>query len=222
MKNNGKVLLFYILFFIAIIIAASAIASGNQTEEIQYSQVVKLFQEEKVESGKIDQNYVLELKLRDNDIVNTKNNTITYKLTNYEIFHRDVGELILQQIKENTIVSFDYEPPTTFPWWVSFLPYIIVIVIMVAVWWMFISRATKGTGGGGLGGRMNSFSKARTKLGTDEKKKVFFTDVAGADEEKQELQEVVEFLKNPTKFSDLGARIPKGVLLVGAPGTGKT
>ena len=79
-----------------------------------------------------------------------------------------------------------------------------------------------GGGFGGLGGRMNSFSKARTKLGSDEKKKVYFTDVAGADEEKEELQEVVEFLKNPEKFSSLGARIPKGVLLVGAPGTGKT
>ena len=102
---------------------------------------------------------------------------------------------------------------------------------MVVIWWLFISRASSkgsstrdGSGGGfgGLGGRMNSFSKARTKLGSDEKKKVYFTDVAGADEEKEELQEVVEFLKNPEKFSSLGARIPKGVLLVGAPGTGKT
>ncbi|MGM9611627.1 MAG: ATP-dependent zinc metalloprotease FtsH, partial [Candidatus Woodwardiibium sp.] len=129
------------------------------------------------------------------------------------------------------LTDYDFEAPTQLPIWVSFLPYILVIVIMVVVWWLFISRASSkgtssrdGSGGGfgGLGGRMNSFSKARTKLGSDEKKKVYFTDVAGADEEKEELQEVVEFLKNPDKFSSLGARIPKGVLLVGAPGTGKT
>ena len=137
----------------------------------------------------------------------------------------------MQQKQAGILTDYDFEAPTQLPIWVSFLPYILVIVIMVVVWWLFISRASSkgtssrdGSGGGfgGLGGRMNSFSKARTKLGSDEKKKVYFTDVAGADEEKEELQEVVEFLKNPDKFSSLGARIPKGVLLVGAPGTGKT
>ncbi len=137
----------------------------------------------------------------------------------------------MQQKQAGILTDYDFEAPTQLPVWVSFLPYILVIVIMVVVWWLFISRASSkgtssrdGSGGGfgGLGGRMNSFSKARTKLGSDEKKKVYFTDVAGADEEKEELQEVVEFLKNPDKFSSLGARIPKGVLLVGAPGTGKT
>jgi len=137
----------------------------------------------------------------------------------------------VQQKQAGILTDYDFEAPTQLPVWVSFLPYILVIVIMVVVWWLFISRASSkgtssrdGSGGGfgGLGGRMNSFSKARTKLGSDEKKKVYFTDVAGADEEKEELQEVVEFLKNPDKFSSLGARIPKGVLLVGAPGTGKT
>ena len=137
----------------------------------------------------------------------------------------------MQQKQAGILTDYDFEAPTQLPVWVSFLPYILVIVIMIVVWWLFISRASSkgtssrdGSGGGfgGLGGRMNSFSKARTKLGSDEKKKVYFTDVAGADEEKEELQEVVEFLKNPDKFSSLGARIPKGVLLVGAPGTGKT
>lgn len=217
MKNNGKVLLFYLLFFIAIIIAASAIAGQNSSEELVYSDIVDMFENEEVKSFIIDQNNTIEITKRED------NKKITFKLANIAIFHDDLNELIRKQNKEGIIEEYDYQAPTTFPWWVSFLPYVIVIVIMIAVWWMFISRATKGTGaGGGLAGRMNSFSKARTKLGSEEKKKVYFSDVAGADEEKQELQEVVEFLKNPTKFSDLGARIPKGVLLVGAPGTGKT
>ena len=216
-KSNGRVFILYLLFIVAIIVAASMLSSGPQAEEVEYSDILRHFQNENVKSGKVDQNNTLELILKNED------KYITYELKNLELFHRDLGELINYQIQENILESFDYEPATTFPWWVSFLPYLIVIGIMVAVWWMFISRATKGTGaGGGLAGRMNSFSKARTKLGADEKNKVYFSDVAGADEEKEELQEVVEFLKNPTKFSELGAKIPKGVLLVGAPGTGKT
>ena len=203
-KSNGRVFILYLLFIVAIIVAASMLSSGPQAEEVEYSDILRHFQNENVKSGKVDQNNTLELILKNED------KYITYELKNLELFHRDLGELINYQIQENILESFDYEPATTFPWWVSFLPYLIVIGIMVAVWWMFISRATKGTGaGGGLAGRMNSFSKARTKLGADEKNKVYFSDVAGADEEKEELQEVVEFLKNPTKFSELGAKIPR-------------
>lgn len=219
MKNNGKYVLYYILVFVVVIYIASTLVNTTTDDELFYSDVVQMFEENDVKSFVIDQNKVIEITKQNDDV-------IKFQLANFEVFYEDLNETILQQYKDNIIISFNYEPVTTFPWWVSFLPYILVIVIMVAVWWMFISRATKGTGagggGGGLGGRMNSFSKAKTKLGSDEKKKVYFTDVAGADEEKEELEEVVEFLKNPTKFSALGARIPKGVLLVGAPGTGKT
>ena len=140
------------------------------------------------------------------------------------MFVNEMQPLIVEQQKAGIITSVDYLPATTLPWWVSFLPYVLVIVVLIIFWWSFIKRAsgTNGNMGGGIGGRMNSFSKARTKLGSDEKHKVLFSDVAGADEEKEELQEVVEFLKNPEKFQKLGAKIPRGVLLVGAPGTGKT
>ncbi|MBR2000496.1 MAG: AAA family ATPase, partial [Lentisphaeria bacterium] len=100
---------------------------------------------------------------------------------------------------------------------VSLLPYVLILAVFIGLWFYAMNQAT-----GGKGGRINSFGKAKAKLGADEKKKVFFSDVAGADEEKEELTEVVDFLKNPGKFQDLGARIPRGVLLVGPPGTGKT
>ena len=101
---------------------------------------------------------------------------------------------------------------------IDLIPTIIVVVIFIGAWIFFMRRM----GGGGLGGREMSFGKAKIKNTNDEKRKTTFEDVAGADEEKEELQEVVEFLKNPDKFNKLGARIPKGVLLVGPPGTGKT
>lgn len=216
-KGNGRAFLLYLVFIIVIISAASMLSQNTETEVTTYSDIVKHFQNEEVKSFKVNENNVLELVLKETNV------EIAYELKDLAIFYNDLGEVILKQLEEGKIEKYDYEPIATLPWWVSFLPYLIVIGLMVAVWWMFISRATKGTGaGGGLAGRMNSFSKARTKLGADEKNKVYFSDVAGADEEKEELQEVVEFLKNPTKFSDLGAKIPKGVLLVGAPGTGKT
>ncbi|MBQ1351811.1 MAG: ATP-dependent zinc metalloprotease FtsH, partial [Oscillospiraceae bacterium] len=113
----------------------------------------------------------------------------------------------------------DYPAEFEAPWWVStFLPYIILIIIMVAVIFFFTRRAAIG---GGID-KTAHFGKARTKTAYDEKKRTTFADVAGADEEKEELQEIVEFLRNPKRFISLGARIPKGVLLVGPPGTGKT
>ena len=101
-----------------------------------------------------------------------------------------------------------------------FIPYLVVIVIFVLLWYFLFNRS--GVGGGGGTNTAMKFGRARTRLGTDEKKKVTFADVAGAEEEKYELQEIVDFLKNPKRYIEIGARIPKGVLLVGPPGTGKT
>ncbi|HOK69093.1 MAG TPA: ATP-dependent zinc metalloprotease FtsH [Bacillota bacterium] len=214
MKNNGRVLMFYILFVLAIIFIGSYVMNQPAQKELQYSDIVAMFKNDQVQSFKVEPDYELKIVKKDG----TK---VSYKLASLQLFYED-----LHEIYEKNVAEYDFIAPTDLPWWVNFLPYLIVIAIMVFVWWMFISRATKGTGTGGgiggLGGRMNSFSKARTRLGSEEKNKVYFSDVAGADEEKQELQEIVEFLKNPGKFANLGARIPKGVLLVGAPGTGKT
>ena len=213
----------YLVFLLVIIFSASYFFSAGTSDTMKYSDVTQLFYDKQVSSFTVDSSNVLTMTLKDGK-------KVEYQLLSLSLFYEDLNDTIKQQKAEGVIDYYDYEAPAQLPVWMSFLPYIIVIVIMIVVWWLFISRASAknsssrdGSGGfGGLGGRMNSFSKARTKLGSDEKKKVLFSDVAGADEEKEELKEVVEFLKNPDKYSSLGARIPKGVLLVGAPGTGKT
>ncbi len=227
-KGPGKILLFYLIFFLVIIFVANAFAgANNKQEEIDYSKVVKMFQKEEVKRYYIDNTGILYLSSKENDSEDIDLKTFEYmhSLADIEQFRTDLGELIIAQTEKGTLQRYDYQAPAVLPWWAAYLPYLIVIIILLVVFWLFISRTSKNNGGGGgfgLGGKMNSFSKARTRLGSDEKKKVMFTDVAGADEEKEELQEVVEFLRNPNKFSDLGARIPRGVLLVGSPGTGKT
>ena len=112
--------------------------------------------------------------------------------------------------------KIEYLAPLTTPWYLEILPYLLPIVLLMAMWWFIMRQQTGG------GGRVMSFGKSRAAMVDPSKNKVTFADVAGADEEKEELKEIVDFLKNPKLYVDLGARIPKGVLLVGPPGTGKT
>ena len=122
-----------------------------------------------------------------------------------------------EKYKPTRLESYDFVPTPETPWYVLYLPYIITAVVIIGLA-IFVMRSAGNAGGG----RMGSFSKSKAKVTTNDKNQVKFADVAGADEEKAELEEVVEFLKDPTKFVKLGARIPRGVLLVGPPGTGKT
>ena len=125
-----------------------------------------------------------------------------------------------RQLSDITVADLDfsiqYRAPVTIPWWYEFIPYLIMLGIMAVVWFLMI-RAQ-----GGGNGRVMSFGRSRARMQDPSKNKVTFADVAGADEEKEELQEMVDFLKNPRNYTEVGARIPKGVLLVGPPGTGKT
>ena len=160
---------------------------------------------------------VAELQVVDTDAIAklTDGTEITVVTPGYAAIYLSAGEDIERQIAAGTL-KVDTPVPASPPWWLSFLPSLGLIVIMIVFWVIFMRQSQ----GGGPGGAM-SFGKSRAKLFDDKNKKTF-ADVAGEDEEKEELQEIVEFLKNPQKFRDLGARIPKGFLLVGPPGTGKT
>ncbi len=129
---------------------------------------------------------------------------------------------LLQVMDENpnASVTETYLKPASMPMWLNVLPTLLIILMLVAFWFMYMQQS-QGGGGGGNRGVMN-FGKSRAKIATPDKKKVTFDDVAGEDEEKEELAEVVDFLKQPKRYLEAGARIPKGILLVGPPGTGKT
>ncbi|MBQ3081760.1 MAG: ATP-dependent zinc metalloprotease FtsH [Clostridia bacterium] len=222
MKKGLTTFLIYVVALGLIIYLATTLFGTGEDDKLTYGEVISI-----IEAGEKDGNKISKIKITESNVLvisyaDEKVAETEYSLRDWRVFYEEVNEVL----KANPELKYDIEAPTTLPWWVSFLPYVLVILIMVVLWWSFISKPVSkdGSGGGmgGLGGRMNSFSKARTKLGSDEKNKVFFKDVAGADEEKEELQEIVDFLKNPSKYTDIGAKIPKGVLLIGAPGTGKT
>ncbi len=215
MKNSLKVGLFYVVLIAGILFATTALL-GSEEKDINLSDIGQYFENEQVREVTLDGKNVLTLTLAADEGNTPKK--VTYEIRSFEVFELFFGDIIREQASgDNPIITkYEIEPVATLPWWVSLVPYILILVVGIFFWVSMMNQA------GGRGGKMNSFGRARTKLGSDEKNKVYFADVAGADEEKEELEEIVEFLKNPQKFVDLGARIPKGVLLVGPPGTGKT
>ncbi len=231
-KSNFKVLIFYVILIAAIILSLSMMFSQQEVEQIKYSQIVDYFKNDAVKSFVVDDEDYITMEVYDIEDIkelaeppaegeeaktldDLKTKTIGYQLQSLELFVNDCGEYYANNAN---LESFDIEPITVMPWWVSLLPYLIVIIIVIVLWVVVMKQA----GGAGGAGKINSFGKARVKTPQNDKNKVLFSDVAGADEEKEELQEVVEFLKDPVRFTHLGAKIPHGVLLVGPPGTGKT
>ncbi|NCB73389.1 MAG: ATP-dependent zinc metalloprotease FtsH [Clostridia bacterium] len=190
-------------------------AKQDVSPKITYSEIIDLFKNEQVESfSTLGTELTLNLRTPYED-----SDSIVTELSNVDYFREDLGPLIEEQKQAGILKEYDYNPPPTIPWWVSnVLPYLGIFLLLGVFWYAMMKTAAKN---GGAGGAMR-FGKARTRLGQDEKKKVTFSDVAGADEEKEELQEIVGFLRNPASYTAMGARIPKGVLLVGPPGTGKT
>ena len=200
----------YLIILVCLLAGVSYVVSQTQqTETLSYNQIYNYFMDGDVDQYDVDDT-TLTMHLK------KENRTYTYDLGDYRsVFYNDLGETIQQQMRDGTLTKVDYRT-ATIPWWAQFLPYVILIVLLIAFWYFMMNKQS----GGGAGPMQ--FGKARAKLAQDDKRKVTFNDVAGADEEKAELQEIVEFLKNPQKFVQIGARIPKGVLLVGPPGTGKT
>ena len=205
--------------YLAILLALMLLFMTNFNNEppassIRYYEVISWFQQDRVNQFTLDMGSGdLEVTMMDGEALDP---VIRYRVPSVDKFLDDVGPYVMafNAANPDNIIDGDYIRPQEMPWWVTLLPTMLLIGLMV-VFWVFMMRQTRG------GGNISGFGKAKAKSAQDGRR-VTFADVAGADEEKEELVEVVEFLKSPARFSALGARIPRGVLLMGPPGTGKT
>ena len=207
----------YLILFAVVFYSVSYLQRADWEDGPDYSQIRTYFTQERVEYFTLKDN-VLTLTLRDEG-GSDKTSTFTYELARTDFFYNDMHQLIDQQLADGILKGYDYPPGIENAWWYSLIgPVLMVAAAGVFLFVIFRQRAAANGGPPGA----NRFGHARTRTLSDQSKPVTFNDVAGAEEEKGELQEIVEFLRDPERFTALGARIPKGVLLVGPPGTGKT
>ncbi len=221
-NNNIRKLTQFVpaLILIAFVVGGLLLFTWNSADEkkMEYSELVATFKADKVSEFELNlTNGELNYKLRGEE-----KKTYSYKVPDVTIFYNDVHEYILtyNENHPDAAVVFNYKPGSSGSWFLSLLPTLLFILILGGFMFVMMRRMNQSISS--ENNRSISFGKARIRSGSDRGKKVTFDDVAGADEEKEELTEIVEFLKDPKKYADLGARIPKGVLLVGPPGTGKT
>ena len=219
-KNNKSIIL-YVVLVVALLIGMTFMLSQfqtGQTQTITYSEVVGYFQDNKVSEFSLDLGSgQLNYKLKGETGKDGKEKVNTYKVPHVGLFVEAVEPIVLEYNKDNPDdrIEFVYKEAKDYSFLMSLIPIVLLIGAMV-FFWFYMMRQTNG------GGKISQFGKAQLKNTAQQAKKTTFAEVAGADEEKEELAEIVEFLKNPKKFNELGARIPKGVLLMGPPGTGKT
>lgn len=216
-KRNWRVFLPYLLLPIVLILALSFFTTTQNRVKTEYYQIVQYFDQGEVTAYRFNlSSRVLEYQLKGS------NEWQKYTVPNANLFIEDVHESVRDYNKAHpdAPIKYDMEAGSANSWWVSLLPTALMIVLLIGGL-VYMTRRMNQTMTNETN-RTMSFGKARVKQVKDEKRKTTFEDVAGADEEKEELSEIVAFLKEPRKFNDLGARIPKGVLLVGPPGTGKT
>ncbi len=207
----------YIGIPIALMLIISMVLRRQTPSTTKYSEVVSYFENDQVSSYELDLGSgACTFTLR-----SEPNKKYTYSVPNVSLFLDDIRSYVkaYNEAHPDDKITYNYLPKQEVSIWVSMLPYLIVILAGGLMYFFMFRRIS---GSLGDAGKQMSFGKARVKQMSDEKRKTTFADVAGADEEKEELREIVEFLKNPKKYNELGARIPKGVLLVGPPGTGKT
>ncbi len=219
LRNLG---LFIGLPLLVIVIAWLFMSGGSPKSDKVYSDYVAYFTNDQVSEFDLDlgsgnltitlKEEIREDRNKDNKL-DEKDDIVKYSVPDIGLFWESIKESV-----EANGLRYDFQPPSQMPWFVNLIPSLLIIVFFVAMFVM-MRRSLSSMDGGG---KAMGFGKARIKQPVDEKRKTTFADVAGADEEKEELREIVDFLRSPKKFKELGARVPKGVLLVGPPGTGKT
>ena len=213
---SGRDLSLYLAVVLVFFMVVNMIQGMDRQDDPSYSQIRTYFEQERVKRFQLkDDTLTLELR-GEGDAVST----VTCQLGDTRLFYDDLRELIDAQRRQGIIEDYNILPGVESAWWYSLLPYAITLGGLALLWYFMMLR--RGANGGDGGPGPNRFSRAKATFADDLGKKVTFQDVAGADEEKEELQEVVDFLRDPEKYTALGARVPKGVLLVGPPGTGKT
>ncbi len=222
LRNLG---LFIGLPLLVVVVIWLFMSGDTKKSDKVYSDYLAYFYNDQVKSFDLDlgtSNLTITLKeeLREDrnkdNKLDEKDDIIKYRVPNVSLFLEDVKDYRSLLVKNGN--TYDYQPQSQMPWFVNLIPSLLIIVFFVAMFVM-MRRSLSSMDGGG---KAMGFGKARIKQPVDEKRKTTFADVAGADEEKEELREIVDFLRSPKKFKELGARVPKGVLLVGPPGTGKT
>ena len=213
MKRTYRSLLPYLLLALAVVALVSLWDGLDSAPTVSYNRMVQLLEEEQVKTVTVRDN---EVTLELTEPVDGQS-TVRCSIHSFETFYSDLNDLVRQQWQDGVITDYYYYPDSATPWWVEIMPTLIMGLLVFLIFVFLLRQQSAGQNGAA------QFGRARTVSNDDPNApKVTFKDVAGAEEEKEELQEIVDFLRDPSKFNRLGARIPKGVLLVGPPGTGKT